>query len=66
MDDQFKISKKIAKREEKKLKSRIKLDTGAVIRLSSALIENSEGIVEQGFDETKKMKFVKLFYNEEL
>lgn len=66
LDDQFKISKKIAKREEKKLKSRIKLDTGAVIRLSSALIESPEGILEQGFDEAKKMKFVKLYYNEEL
>ncbi|NOX99811.1 MAG: nucleoid-associated protein [Verrucomicrobia bacterium] len=66
LDDQFKISKKIAKREEKKLKSRMKLDTGAVIRLSSALIEDCEGIVEQGYDEAKKMKFVKLFYNEEL
>ena len=66
LDDQFRISKKIAKREEKKLKSRIKLDTGAVIRLSSALIEDPEGLVEQGFDQAKKMKFVKLFYNEEL
>ncbi|MFK5922773.1 MAG: nucleoid-associated protein [Verrucomicrobiota bacterium] len=66
LDDQFKVSKKIAKREEKKLKSRMKLDTGAVIRLSSALIETPGGMVEQGFDEGKKMKFVKLFYNEEL
>ena len=66
LEDQFKISKKIAKREEKKLKSRIKLDTGAVIRLSSALIEDPEGILEQGFDEGRKMKFMKLFYNEEL
>jgi len=66
LDDQFKISTKIAKRAEKKLKSRIKLDTGVVIRLSSALIEDPEGIVEQGFDEERKMKFVKLFYNEEL
>lgn len=66
LDDQFKISGKIAKREEKKLRSRIKLDTGAVIRLSSGLIEAPEGILEQGFDEGRQMKFVKLFYNEEL
>lgn len=66
LQDQFKVSKKIAKREEKKLKSRMKLDTGAVIRLTSKLIETPEGMVEQGFDEAKKMKFVKLYYNEEV
>lgn len=66
LDDKFKVAKKIAKREEKKLKSRMKLDTGAVIRLTSALIETPAGMVEQGFDDAKKMKFVKLFYNEEV
>ena len=66
IDDSFKVSKKEANRAKQKLKERIKLDTGAEVHLSSQFIDNTHEFLEAGFDEEKNMKYLKIFFNEEI
>ena len=66
IDDSFKVSKKEANRAKQKLKERIKLDTGAEVHLSSQFIDNTHEFLETGFDEEKNMKYLKIFFNEEI
>jgi 37-kD nucleoid-associated bacterial protein len=66
LDDSFEISKKDVTKARNKLKTVMKLDTGAEIRLKPTLAAKPEAILEHGFDEAKKMKFIKIFFNEDL
>lgn len=66
LDDSFEISKKDVSKAKRKIKSVMKLDTGAEIRLKPALAAKPDAILEHGFDEGKKMKFIKIFFNEDL
>ncbi len=65
-DDSFEISKKDVTKAKKKLKTVLKLDTGAEVRLKPELAAKPETVLEYGFDEEKKMKFIKIFFNEDL
>ncbi len=65
LDDTFTVSKKIAERERKKLKGKMRLDTGADIRFSRTFIDQAEKFLEKGFDEDKHMQFVKIYFNRE-
>ena len=65
-DDSFEISKKDVTKAKKKLKTVLKLDTGAEVRLKPELAAKPESVLEYGFDEEKKMKFIKIFFNEDL
>ena len=59
--DNFSISKTAVKKHNKFLKSRIKLDEHISIEL-----KGNHHLVENGFDEEKKMKYYKVYYiNEE-
>jgi hypothetical protein len=59
--DNFSISKTAVKKHNKFLKSRIKLDEHISIEL-----RGNHHLVENGFDEEKKMKYYKVYYvNEE-
>jgi hypothetical protein len=44
----------------------MKLDTGVEIRLKPALAVKPDQVLEHGFDEQKKMKFIKIYFNEDL
>ena len=47
------------------MKGKMKFDTGAQVYFSSNFLQQSKDLFQRGFDEQKKMKFVKIFYNEE-
>ncbi len=66
LEDSFEISKKDVSKAKKKIRTAMKLDTGAEIRLSSALAAKPEKVLEHGFDEERKMKFIKIYFNEDL
>ncbi len=66
LDDSFEISKKDVTKARNKIKTIMKLDTGAEIRLKPALAAKPEAVLEHGFDEGKKMKFIKIYFNEDL
>ena len=49
-----------------KLKEKIKLDTGAELHLSSQFIDNANELIESGYDSEKNMKYLKIYFNEEV
>lgn len=65
LDDKFEVVKDAAVKAKKRLKARLKLDTGADIRFSSGFVKQSELFLERGFDDDKHMKFVKIYFHEE-
>lgn len=66
LDDSFQISKKDVTKAKKKIRSTMKLDTGVEIRLKPALAVKPDQVLEHGFDDQRKMKFIKIFFNEDL
>lgn len=66
LEEYFEISKKDVTKARKKIKSVMKLDTGAEIRLNPELAAKPEPVLEHGFDEGRRMKFIKIFFNEDL
>jgi hypothetical protein len=66
LEDSFEISKKDVNKAKKKIKTVMKLDTGAEVRLKPALAAKPEQVLEHGFDEERKMKFIKIYFNEDL
>jgi hypothetical protein len=65
-EDSFEISKKDVNKAKKKIASVVKLDTGVEIHLKPALAESPDSILERGFDEEKGMKFIKVYFNEQV
>lgn len=66
LEDSFDISKKDVSKAKKKIKLVMKLDTGAEVKLKPTLAVKPEGTLEHGFDEERKMKFIKIYFNEDL
>ncbi len=66
LDDSFEISKKDVTKAKKKIRTAMKLDTGVDIKLKPALAAKPEKVLEHGFDEERKMKFIKIYFNEDL
>jgi hypothetical protein len=66
LEDSFEISKKDVSKAKKRIRTSMKLDTGVDIRLKPALAAKPEQVLEHGFDEGRKMKFIKIFFNEDL
>lgn len=66
LDDSFEISKKDVTKAKKKIRSMMKLDTGVEIRLKPGVAAKADSVLEHGFDEAKRMKFIKIFFNEDL
>ncbi len=62
----FEVSKSEAKKAKRSLKGKLKLDTGAELRFSSAFIDQSDSLLERGFDESRGMNFLKIYFGEEL
>jgi len=66
LEETFEISKKDVTKARNKLKTVLKLDTGAEVRLKPELAAKPERVLEHGFDEERQMKFIKIYFNEDL
>jgi len=63
--NQFAISDIVLKKQKQKIKTEIKLDTNIAIKLDIDAPDASNEYLEKGYDEEKKMKFYKVYFNEE-
>ncbi len=63
--NQFQISDAVVKKEKKKIKTEIQLDTNIQIKLDIDAPDAAEEYLERGYDEERKMKFYKVYFNEE-
>ena len=66
LDPQFTVAKKEAKKVERKLNSRLKLDVGVDMRFSTGFQKASGTFLEKGVDEERDMKYVKIYYHSEV
>jgi hypothetical protein len=63
--NQFDVSDIVLKKQKTKLKTEIKLDTHIQIKLDIDAPDAAAEYIEKGYDEEKKMKFYKVYFNEE-
>jgi hypothetical protein len=66
IEDQFNISAPEARKARRKLKGKLKLDTGAELLLSPAFIDQADHLLERGYDEEKEMHFLKIYFDKQL
>ena len=66
IEDQFNLSAPEARKAKKKLKGKLKLDTGAELLLSSAFIDQADDLLERGYDKEKEMNFLKIYFDKQL
>lgn len=65
LDEHFNVSVPTLKKEKRKIKSQINLDTKIQIKLDISDGDSVKENIEKGFDEEKKMYYYKVYYNEE-
>jgi hypothetical protein len=65
-EDSFEISKKDVSKAKKRIGTVVKLDTGVEIHVKPSFVSQPEPVLERGFDEAKGMKFIKVFFNEDV
>ena len=65
LDESFVVSKKEARKAERKINGRLSLDVGVDMKFSTGFQKAAEQFMEKGFDEDKQMKFVKIYYHAE-
>lgn len=63
--NQFDVAEAVVKKEKKKIKTEIKLDTNIEIKLDIDAPDASAEYMERGFDDEKKMYYYKVFFNAE-
>ncbi|CAA0171176.1 nucleoid-associated protein [Tenacibaculum maritimum] len=61
----FDVSDAVLKKEKSKFKTEIKLDTNIQIKIDIDAPDASSEYLEKGYDEHKKMKFYKVYFNDE-
>lgn len=61
----FEVSDVVLKKEKQKIKTIIKLDTNIEIKLDIDAPDAASEYLERGYDEDKKMKYYKVYFNEE-
>lgn len=61
----FEVSDAVLKKEKSKFKTEIKLDTNIQIKIDVDAPDAPSEYLERGYDEDKKMKFYKVYYNAE-
>lgn len=61
----FEVSDVVLKKEKSKFKTEIKLDTNIQIKIDVDAPDASTEYLERGYDEEKKMKYYKVYYNAE-
>jgi hypothetical protein len=62
----FEISPKDVKKVKKHAQAVVKLDTGFEIHIKPEVVSGAEWLLERGEDDAKGMKFIKLYYNEDV
>lgn len=62
----FEISPKDVKKVKKQAEAVVKLDTGFEIHIKPEVVSGAEWLLERGEDDAKGMKFIKLYYNEDV
>jgi hypothetical protein len=65
IEEKFDISPKDVSKAKKLMKSILKLDTGVEIRLKPKVVANPDKVLEKGYDEEKKMSYIKVYFNKE-
>ncbi len=63
--NQFPISEVVLKKEKRKIKNEINLDTNIQIKVDVDDPDAATEYLERGYDETKKMKYYKVYFNDE-
>ncbi len=63
--NQFPISEAVVKKQKRAFKTEIKLDTNIQIKIDIDAPDAAEEYLEKGYDEEKKMKYYKVYFNEE-
>lgn len=63
--NQFHVSELVVKKQKQKIRTEIKLDTNIQIKLDVEAPDASADYLELGYDEEKKMKYYKVYFNEE-
>ncbi|MEM9280955.1 MAG: nucleoid-associated protein [Verrucomicrobiota bacterium] len=66
LQEKFSVSKKEAEKAGNRLKSKMKLDVGVTMQFSSGFIHEAHRFMERGFDEEKRMEYVKVYFNTEV
>ena len=66
LEPSFEIAPKEVKKACKRIAAVLRLDTGVEIHIKPTLETTQDAVMERGFDEEKQMKFVKIFYNEDM
>ncbi len=63
--NQFDVVESVVKKEKRKIKTEIKLDTNIQIKLDIDAPDASSEYLELGYDEERKMRYYKVYFNEE-
>ncbi|MDJ0646375.1 MAG: nucleoid-associated protein [Flavobacteriaceae bacterium] len=63
--NQFPVAEAVVKKQKRAFKTEIKLDTNIQIKLDIDAPDAAEEYLEKGYDEQKKMKYYKVYFNEE-
>lgn len=66
LEDNFEISQKDVSKAKKLMKSVMKFDTGVEVRLRPKVLDNPGEVLERGYDEARKMNYLKVYYHEDL
>ncbi|AOW20546.1 nucleoid-associated protein [Urechidicola croceus] len=61
----FDVADIVVKKQKSKIKTEIKLDTNIQIKLDIDAPDASQEYIERGYDDEKKMKYYKVYFNEE-
>lgn len=65
LEESFNVSSSTLKKEKRKIKNQISLDTKIQIKLDISDGDTVKENIEKGYDENRKMHYYKVFYNEE-
>lgn len=66
LETSFEISKKHVSKAKKRISAVLKLDTGVEIHVKPTLSTEHDPVLERGYDDRKGMKFIKVYFNEDL
>lgn len=66
LESSFEIAPQGIKKVQKRVNTVIKLDTGVEIHLKPKMDNNVEPLMERGFDEDRGVKYIKVFFNEDV
>lgn len=66
LETSFEISKKDVTKAKKRINAVLKLDTGVEIHVKPGNASEGEPMLERGYDDSKGMKYIKVFFNKDL